>query len=280
MSSAMRLAFALAPLLACLPALAQADHKSSSGSARASVTLIDGWRQEDGTRIAAVEIELAPGWHTYWRVPGEAGVPPEFDWSASENLRSVSYEWPRPEVFMSNGIRSYGYAERLVLPIRLTPEDPTRPMDIALSLTFGMCYDICMSENEQLSAVLLPDSADIGRARIEAALAERALSASEAGVTDASCTLVPAADGKGVEIAAAVTFAGALPPGQLAVIEPGQPDLWIGDPESATDGRTVAARAPVEAGGGGGPVLDRGALRVTVLDGKRAVDIRGCGGGS
>ena len=54
--------------------------------------------------MAAVEIRLAPGWHTYWRVPGEAGIPPRFDWSGSQNLAAVAYEWPRPEIIVSYGI--------------------------------------------------------------------------------------------------------------------------------------------------------------------------------
>ena len=60
------------------------------------------------------------------------------------------------------------------------------------------------------------------------------------------------------------------------MLEPGQPELWIGMAESRTDGRTVVARAPIQAAGGGGPALERGALRVTVLDSGRAVDIQGC----
>ena len=75
---------------------------------------------------------------------------------------------------------------------------------------------------------------------------------------------------------AEVTFAAAPGPDQLAVLEPGQPELWIGMAESRTDGRTVVARAPIQAAGGGGPALERGALRVTVLDSGRAVDIQGC----
>ena len=60
------------------------------------------------------------------------------------------------------------------------------------------------------------------------------------------------------------------------MLEPGQPGLWIGEPESRTEGRTVTARAPVEAAGAGGPVLERGALRLTLLDADRAVELRGC----
>ena len=62
------------------------------------------------------------------------------------------------------------------------------------------------------------------------------------------------------------------------MLEPGQPDLWIGEAESLTDGRTLVARAPVAGRGKAGPVVERQALRLTVLDDRRAVDIQGCAG--
>ncbi|MEL7014329.1 MAG: protein-disulfide reductase DsbD domain-containing protein, partial [Pseudomonadota bacterium] len=58
--------------------------------------LLTGWRAADGSHIAALQIDLAPGWTTYWRAPGDAGIPPYFDWHASENLSSVDVEWPSP----------------------------------------------------------------------------------------------------------------------------------------------------------------------------------------
>ncbi len=67
-----------------------------------SVDLLAGWREPDGSRIAAIAIDLAPGWYTYWRIPGEAGIAPRFDWSRSRNLASVAAEWPRPGLRLAN----------------------------------------------------------------------------------------------------------------------------------------------------------------------------------
>ena len=259
-------------LLAALPAAAQIAPR-----AVVSVDLLDGWREPDGSRLAALEIVLAPGWHTYWRVPGAAGIPPRFDWSGSANLASVAYEWPRPAVFERFGLRSFGFADRLVLPLRLRPRDASAPVDHALAVDFGVCDDICMPASAELAGRIAPDTPEEGRARIEAALADRPRSAGEAGVAAVACGLAPAANG--YELTARVTFAADPAPGQLAVIEPGQPDLWIGEAESDTEGRTLTARAPVEAAGAGGPVLERRSLRLTLLDADRAVDLRGCQGG-
>ena len=255
-----------------LPAAAQS--LSGADAAVTEVGLIDGWRQADGSRLAALEIRLAPGWHTYWRTPGSAGIPPSFDWSGSSNLAAVAYEWPRPQVFDALGMQTIVYHGGMVLPVHLTPADPDAPMDLHLALHFGVCADICVPVDRRVDLSLAPDAPAEGRPRIEAALAERARSAGEAGVAAITCALAPAADG--YRLTARITFGADPGPGQVAVLEPGQPDLWIGEAESRTDGRTVTASAPIEAAGAGGPILERSALRVTVLDDRRAVDIRGC----
>ncbi|MFO1141836.1 MAG: protein-disulfide reductase DsbD family protein [Amaricoccus sp.] len=237
------------------------------------VTILEGWRQPDGSRMAAVAIRLAPGWHTYWRVPGDAGIPPSFDWSGSRNLADVAYEWPHPEIFEADGLRTLGYAGMLVLPVRLTPKDPGAPLDLALEASFGVCSDICVPADAAARARIAPDAPDGGRPAIEAALAARARTATEAGVVGATCGLAPATGG--IEVEARVTFADAPAPGQVAVVESDQPDVWIGSAESETRGRTVVLRAPVE-GAAAGPVIERRALRLTVLDDSRAVEIEGC----
>ena len=71
---------ALALWIAAAPAGA-AQGMATAQDAVEGVALIAGWRQADGSRLAGIEIRLAPGWHTYWRAPGSAGIPPTFDWS-------------------------------------------------------------------------------------------------------------------------------------------------------------------------------------------------------
>lgn len=207
-------------------------------------------------------------------MPGDAGIPPSFDWTGSKNLASASYEWPKPVVFDTDGIQTIGYSGTVVLPVRLVPRDPGAPLELSLGLFFGVCADICVPNQAETATTIAPDAPPEGRAEIEAALAARAESAAEAGVTRVTCTLAPAADG--YEIAAEISFADPPRPGQVAVLEAGQPDLWIGAATSRTEGRTVMARAPVGMPGQAGPMLERSGLRLTVLDAHRAVDIHGC----
>ena len=82
-----------------------------------------GWRKADGTHMTALQLTLAPGWKTYWRAPGEAGIPPSFDWSGSSNIQSVGITWPTPKVMYQSGMRSVGYSDQVVFPMQITPSE-------------------------------------------------------------------------------------------------------------------------------------------------------------
>ena len=94
------------------PALSGAQQIVSTGQSFVTGRLIPGTKQEDGSRLAGLRLSMEPGWKTYWRSPGEAGIPPRFDWSASANVDSVEVLWPRPQVFTSFGLRTIGYSNQ------------------------------------------------------------------------------------------------------------------------------------------------------------------------
>ena len=97
---------ALAVAMAC-PAPSLAQEYSTTDSV-VTVELLDGWRDVDGTHFAGIEITLAPGWKTYWRAPGDGGLPTSLNWSRSSNLQTAKVHWPRPDVFRVAGLRSIG----------------------------------------------------------------------------------------------------------------------------------------------------------------------------
>ena len=99
-----------------------------------------------------LEIELDHGWKTYWRLPGDAGIPPQFDWSKSQNLKSVEVLWPAPHRFQDKGGETIGYKDRVVFPLRILPENPDVPVMLNLSLFFGVCQDICIPGSGELMA--------------------------------------------------------------------------------------------------------------------------------
>ncbi len=282
------LRLALAALLCGLAggAAAQSAAPSSMRSAAppaplpphvAELRLIEGWRRDDGAQVAAIVIRLDPGWHTYWRVPGDSGFPPDFDWSDSHNLASVAYEWPRPAIFDSFGERTFGFKQALVLPVVLTPRDPAAPLDAAVDLAFGVCNDICIRAEARLTGRFDPAAPrPEGGGVIQRALDARPVDAGAAGVTAARCSL--GVDAAGPTVTAEVTFATPPAPGLTTVIEAeSRPDLWIGKTATETAGRRLRATARLDSAAGG-VAIDRRDLRVTLVGAGRAIDIRGCAG--
>ena len=142
--------------------------------------VLDGGKSDSGTYLGAIRLTLADGWKTYWRAPGDAGIPPQFDWSASGNVGEVSITWPAPHVFDQNGLRSIGYADQLVLPIEISPRNPAKPVRLRGEVDLGVCKDVCVPGQLTFDHTL---NADAGRhPAIAAALAQRPFSAREAGV--------------------------------------------------------------------------------------------------
>jgi len=115
--------------------------------------------------IAGVEIDLQPAWKTYWRFPGEAGgVPPEFDWSRSKNVADAKVVFPAPKRLTDATGDTIGYKDNVVLPVIVTPADASKPVELALDFTFGVCRDICIPAEAsllldvpQLGAQALPE---------------------------------------------------------------------------------------------------------------------------
>ncbi|MGI9465223.1 MAG: protein-disulfide reductase DsbD domain-containing protein [Aestuariivirgaceae bacterium] len=118
-----------------------------------SVRMLAG-KSDKGTWTAGVEISLGPGWKTYWRIPGDAGVPPYFDWNGSENLARVDLEWPAPKRYNDEAGESIGYKDNVVFPLTVTPADPAKPVNLRLELFYAVCNDICIPGKAKLALTL------------------------------------------------------------------------------------------------------------------------------
>lgn len=233
--------------------------------------ILGGWTTGNGTRMAALHLKLAPGWKTYWRAPGDSGIPPSFNWSASDNLRGVSYHWPRPEVFTSYGVRSIGYEDELVLPIELHPNAPGEEISLHGEIDLGVCETICMPARVTVQATLNGDGQS--DPAIHQALADRPRPANRAGVGRVTCDLEPISDGLRLE---AEIDMPRLPGEEVAMIEAGDPRIWVSEPEVSREGDALLLVADLVSPNGKPMALDRSAIRFTVIAGTNAVDIRGC----
>lgn len=121
--------------------------------------------------MAGVEIEMTPGFKTYWRSPGDAGgVPPEFDWSGSDNLASARVLYPAPHRLIDKAGANIGYKDRVIFPVEVTPTDPAKPVTLHLKTTYGVCKNICIPAEAELELGLSGQSES--SAELTAALAD------------------------------------------------------------------------------------------------------------
>jgi len=167
-------------LLSCAAAAARAQDTSPwQRDSHSAVRLIAGSRS--GTvLLGGIAFQLQPGWKTYWRTPGDSGVPPRFDFSKSDNVEAVTVLWPAPTKFDDGaGGHSLGYHDQVVLPLRIVAKSADKPMVLRADISYAVCEKICIpveakaelaftsvasTEDTALSAALdtVPKPANVG----------------------------------------------------------------------------------------------------------------------
>jgi DsbC/DsbD-like thiol-disulfide interchange protein len=95
--------------------------------------------------LGGIAIQLQPGWKTYWRTPGDSGVPPRFDFSKSENIEAVTILWPAPMKFDDGaGGHSLGYHDQIVLPLRIVAKNTDKPVTLRAAVNYAVCDKLCV----------------------------------------------------------------------------------------------------------------------------------------
>jgi DsbC/DsbD-like thiol-disulfide interchange protein len=177
----MRAALGVATLFVgayALPARAE-DSSPWQRDAHSAVRLIAGSRS-GGVLLGGIAFQLQPGWKTYWRTPGDSGVPPRFDFSKSDNVEAVTVLWPAPMKFDDGaGGQSLGYKLQVVLPLRIVAKSADKPVTLRAAINYAVCDKLCIpveanseltfasvasTEDGTLSAALdtVPKPANIG----------------------------------------------------------------------------------------------------------------------
>jgi DsbC/DsbD-like thiol-disulfide interchange protein len=123
-----------------------------------------------GTRLAGLEIVMDDGWKTYWRMPGDAGVPPQLEWSGSANAARIKALYPAPMRMAEAGGEVIGYKHAVLFPIEVTPQDPAKPVALKLALEFGICREICVPATATFDLVLPPVDTAAAKDTIAAAI--------------------------------------------------------------------------------------------------------------
>ncbi|GAB4067122.1 hypothetical protein KHC28_04870 [Ancylobacter sonchi] len=259
-----------APFVAVLslpPAQAGVESPWSAPDGTA-VRLVAGAREGDAHR-AGVQIRLAPGWKTYWRYPGDSGIPPHFNWSDSDNVEHVEVAWPAPTRFDEGGSTSIGYKHDVTLPLTVVPKDPAKPVRLDLALDFAVCSTICQPASASVALDIPAEGA---------APTEPALAAAVAQVPQPAGLAAPGTPGieeirledTGNKARIRVVARLAAPEGADLFVEGPNEDWALPLPERQTgaDGRTVFV-LPVDGVPKGASLADN-PLRFTLVDGRTA----------
>jgi suppressor for copper-sensitivity B len=256
-------------------ALMLAASDAPAGAEEAKVRLIPAWTAvgESATVELGVHIQLAPGWKTYWRDPGEAGVPPAFDWTGSRNVAGAEIAFPAPKRFESYGSESFGYAGEVVLPVSVALEAAGLAAEVRLTLDYAVCKEICLPVRAEL-ALALPAGPAV--ATPEAALIERfrqRVPRPEGGAFAIETVQLAGAPGAETLRVAVRALEGRFQAPEL--IAEGSATIRYGRPKRslADDGMTARFELPVEAAVSDASAAG-GEVRLTLIDGERAIERR------
>jgi suppressor for copper-sensitivity B len=264
-----RLVFIFTTMLVCsVQAASLAAQTSPLGSKPGfSAELVVGGVDPIDPTVAwvGVHVRLDPGWHTYWRSAGDAGAPPEFDWRHSRNVAAADVKWPAPRRITAAGIDTFGYADEVLLPVRLRLRDPQALTNVSLKLALFVCSTICTRNDLRFDAVIPAG------ARFAGPLA----------AIDTWRAKVPRANAPGLAIASIelmsvptprvqVTVTAAAPLHMPDVFVDGDEAIVAGRPQiTARDGHSTAFTLPLD---GADATHPRTPLHVTLVDGDQAVE--------
>jgi DsbC/DsbD-like thiol-disulfide interchange protein len=137
--------FAAAVFASCFTLQARAQDASAwQQDGHSAVRLLAGSRS-GAVLLGGIAFQIQPGWHTYWRNPGDSGVPPRFDFTKSENIEAVTILWPAPTRFADGaGGISIGYQKQVVLPLRIVAKNADKPATLRADINYAVCEKICI----------------------------------------------------------------------------------------------------------------------------------------
>jgi DsbC/DsbD-like thiol-disulfide interchange protein len=259
--------------LAAVPRATPADAADASmwdGDARSAMRLVAGSAGADrATLRAGIELRLGTGWKTYWRYPGDSGVPPRFDFSKSTNMKSVAVRWPAPHRFTDENGASIGYKGGVLLPLDVVPADPKQPVTLRLTLEYAICEKLCIpAAGSATLAVPAPSSFDRALAAAAAHLPREAARGGAGPLAVRSVSHEPGTSRVVVEVAAPEG-----PPLDLFVEGPTE-DWALPLPEPAAAAAPGRRRFSFELDGLPPGATAAGAtLRFTLISGDNAIEV-------
>jgi DsbC/DsbD-like thiol-disulfide interchange protein len=124
----------------------------------------------DGTTLAGIQIEMPQNYKTYWKTPGQTGIPTQIDLKGSQGVDGYEIRWPYPVVDNAAGYLDYVYFGPTVLPLQLKVTGDKA--SVVVSALMGICSDICTPAKASFAMPLSFAKADAGEnLRLRQALA-------------------------------------------------------------------------------------------------------------
>ncbi len=245
-------------------AFASLAHAQSSGLP-VEGEILPGWREADGRHMAGLSLDMAPGWKTYWRTPGAGGIPPRFNWSGSKNVAAIDVRYPVPKVMWQNGLQSIGYDQDVVFPLIVTAKNPNQTVELQAEVEIGVCEEVCIPMTLRLEGTLPP--AGTYDRNIGDSLDNQP---TVAGGFD--CQINPISDG----LALRASTGQARFEAEIVVIEVTTPGVWVSPSSTVQNGATVVADVEMVPPNAKPFALARSEVRMTMIGGGRALEMRGC----
>jgi DsbC/DsbD-like thiol-disulfide interchange protein len=134
-----------------------ADASAWARENHAAMRVIAGSAKSDAKVLqAGIELQLESGWHTYWRYPGDSGLPPRFDFSGSQNLAAAKVSYPAPHLYTDETGNTLGYKNHVVFPVRVTPKQAGQPVKLHVKIDYAICAKLCVPASNQAELTLSP----------------------------------------------------------------------------------------------------------------------------
>jgi DsbC/DsbD-like thiol-disulfide interchange protein len=195
-----------------------------------------------GQTIVGLELDMPQDTKTYWRIPGDSGIPTEFDFSATTGIGDPLVDWPFPEIDATDGYRDFVFHGHLVVPVRFAVAAGASAATVDAKVTLGICSDLCVPAQAHFSLPIAFGKSDPGQSlRLEMAEAQAPITWTAPHPPVGAIT----ADVQGLRIAA---IDSSIDP-QSIIADVGDPATLFSAPQKSPDGSSWLLKLAGQTGG-------------------------------
>ena len=239
-----------------------------------SAEYIYGWENPQGFTQGAIKFQLAIGWKTYWRNPGQYGVRPIFNWQNSINVKDVTFSWPTPKVIDEYDVKVLGYKHFLIVPVKIVKSNPSEKAVLKIDISIGVCSNICLLKKLNIDAVvtevILKSSVDI----IEIALAATPKELSIHDTKMVTCSIET--NENSISAKYKLRFSNILIPDPIFIMEYSTDNMRLEDQRIKITGNIITAEGSLNQISQNYGIIERDRLRGTFMHNNKSFEVIGC----